>query len=244
MVYISLINNLHYKYAKLALERNNNLVIDKPITTKFSHTKKLVELAKQKRLLLCELTIFDQHKIFKNINKVFGGFKKIEHIHTTFNVPLYNKNNYLEKIQKGANQDMGPYAAAFDRIFFNHIKRKKIYLKKIKKKKLITGFSLSIISKKKTYFGDFSVQKPYQSKMIFYSKNKSAEIDFKAFALPTDKKIKLKIKNNLYNFNLNLKDDYIERFFKNLIMGKHNKSYYYDQINTDNLFRKKYKLIN
>ena len=244
LVYISLINNLHYKYARLALKNNNNLVIDKPITTKFLHTKKLLKLAKQKKLLLCELTIFNEHRIFKKIYKFFGGLKNIEHIRTTFNVPLSNKNSYLEKIQKGANQDLGPYAAAFDRIFFNKIKKKKIFLKKIEKKRLITGFSLSIISKKKNYFGEFSIQKPYQSKILFYSKSKSAEIDFKAFALPTDKKIKLKVKSKLSSSNFDIKDDYIKRFFKNLIVSNHSKSNYYHQISADNLFRKKYKLIN
>ena len=244
LVYISLINNLHYKYARLALKNNNNLVVDKPITTKFLHTKKLLKLAKQKKLLLCELTIFNEHRIFKKIYKFFGGLKNIKHIRTTFNVPLNNKNSYLEKIQKGANQDMGPYAAAFDRIFFNKDKKKKICLQKIKKKKLITGFSLSIVSKTKNYIGEFSIQKPYQSKISFFSKNKSAEIAFKAFALPTNIKIKLKLKNKHKGFNFYLKDDYVNRFFKNLLISNHSKRVYYDQINTDNLFRKKYQLIN
>jgi predicted dehydrogenase len=49
-IYISLINKLHFKYAKFALMRGNNLIIDKPITTSFNETQKLIKLAKKKNV--------------------------------------------------------------------------------------------------------------------------------------------------------------------------------------------------
>ena len=42
IVYISLINSLHYNWAIKSLKQNKNLIIDKPITLKLSQTKKLL----------------------------------------------------------------------------------------------------------------------------------------------------------------------------------------------------------
>ena len=47
-VYISLINSMHYLYAKKALELKLNVIIDKPITTSFNDTKRLLQIAKKK----------------------------------------------------------------------------------------------------------------------------------------------------------------------------------------------------
>ena len=39
LVYISLINPMHFQVAKKALKLGNNVIIDKPITLKFNETK-------------------------------------------------------------------------------------------------------------------------------------------------------------------------------------------------------------
>ena len=49
IVYISLINKLHFKFAKFALEKNCNVIVDKPITKNFKLAKQLVEIAKKKK---------------------------------------------------------------------------------------------------------------------------------------------------------------------------------------------------
>ena len=48
IVYISLINSLHFKYAKKALEKGLNVIVDKPITTSLQETKILLKLAQKK----------------------------------------------------------------------------------------------------------------------------------------------------------------------------------------------------
>ena len=52
IVYVSLINSLHFKYAKKALTKGFNVIVDKPITTSLKETKELLSIAKKKRLLL------------------------------------------------------------------------------------------------------------------------------------------------------------------------------------------------
>ena len=43
LVYISLVNSLHYKWAIKSLEYNKNLIIDKPITLNLDQTKKITK---------------------------------------------------------------------------------------------------------------------------------------------------------------------------------------------------------
>ena len=50
IVYISLTNNLHFKMAKTALEKNCNVIVDKPITENLIKAKKLIKIAKKKKI--------------------------------------------------------------------------------------------------------------------------------------------------------------------------------------------------
>ena len=56
LVYISLTNHLHYKYAKIFLKKGYNVIVDKPITESLKKTSELVKIAKSKNLLLSEST--------------------------------------------------------------------------------------------------------------------------------------------------------------------------------------------
>ena len=53
-----------------------------------------------------------------------NGVNNIKYVNANFIIPLPKKNSLLmsKKLSGGCFMDMGPYAAAFDRIFFNHIK--------------------------------------------------------------------------------------------------------------------------
>ena len=64
IVYISLVNSKHYKYALKALKKNKNLIIDKPIALKLSQTKKLLFIAREKRLLISQALVFNYHNKF------------------------------------------------------------------------------------------------------------------------------------------------------------------------------------
>ena len=63
IVYVSLINSLHFKYAKKALTKGFNVIVDKPITTSIRETNKLLQIAKKKLLRLPSLIFF--HILFR-----------------------------------------------------------------------------------------------------------------------------------------------------------------------------------
>ena len=49
IVYVSLINSLHYKYAKMSLKKGFNVIVDKPISENYSQAKNLIKIAKRKK---------------------------------------------------------------------------------------------------------------------------------------------------------------------------------------------------
>ena len=87
IVYISLVNHLHYKFAKLALTKGFHVIVDKPIAPKLSQVKELIKIAKKKNLLLSEATLFNYHSVFHKIDKLIGGNKNLKFIQSNFTIP-------------------------------------------------------------------------------------------------------------------------------------------------------------
>ena len=246
-VYISLINKLHFKYSKLVLMKGYNLIIDKPITTSFKETQTLINLAKKKNVYLIEFIIFNYHAVFNKIIDIIGGINKISLIQSNFNIPLVKNIKTLNEIKGGCNYDMGSYAATMIRIFFREKYNIKFLYKKSfsgKYKKVIKEFILTVYSRTKTYFGNFSISKEYISNIIIFTEKKIAEIPFQAFALPSDKKITFSIKEKNKKKIFYLKDDYIMKIFKNILNKKFSKSFFMNLIEKDNMIKKKLNLIN
>ena len=69
VVYISLVNSKHFKYAIKSLNRNKNIIVDKPLCLKLNETKKLIKTAKKKKLLMAEALVFAYHQQFKLIQR-------------------------------------------------------------------------------------------------------------------------------------------------------------------------------
>ena len=247
LIYISLINNLHFKYAKIALNQGHNVIVDKPITLSFKQTNELLKIAKRKKVLLCELMIFNYHKVYKKIMEIIGGPKKLESIHANFNVPLTKKTKEISKIKGGCNFDMGPYAAAIIRLFFeNSIDNFLILKNKFKdsSKKIVKDFSFLSKHKSKKFYANFGMAKEYISEIVFFGNGYIIKVPFQAFALSCHKKIKIDIKSKNRIYSMRIKDDYIKRFFQSLISSKINFNYYYEMINADNNLKKKLRLFN
>ena len=122
IVYISLPNSLHYKWAKETLSRKINVIVDKPITLKLKQTNDLIQLSKANKKLLAEATIFSFHNQIKKAIKLIGGLKNIDQIVMNFCIPLPPKNNIKlsHKLGGGVNNDMGPYAAGTFRILYKY----------------------------------------------------------------------------------------------------------------------------
>lgn len=241
IVYISLPNSLHYKWAKKALNYNYHVIIDKPMCDTMIKTNKLINLAKKKNKFLSESVFFSHHCQILNAIKIAGGIKKINHIDVNFVIPKPNKKSILlsKKLKGGAIMDMGPYAASIARIFCpKKIKSKKIVLKK-NNFNLITSFNILYDYSSIIYSGFFKIGGEYQNDLTLRTDKKIIKL-YRVFAPPADQNLRIDVKENNKKKSYLIKQDnsFANYFFEALkIIKKKKYSYYFKQIKTDYLFR-------
>ena len=247
IVYISLINSLHFKYAKKALEKGLNVIVDKPITTSLRETKILLKLAKKKKLLISESTLYNHHRVFNKIIKLCNGVNNISHIQSNFNIPLMKSPNEIINIKGDCEMDMGPYAASIIRLFSNKtIKELKVFKEYFKtNKKAVKSFFVLAKLKNCTYFGNFGFDKTYISNIIFFTKNKIISSPNRIFALPPNKDVSILVKEKKTIKKMNIKkDDCILNYFKKILYAieyKKNENFY-KNILSDAIIREKINL--
>ncbi len=229
IVYISTINPLHYNYTKKILKKGFNVIVDKPIALNFKASKNLLKIAKRKKLLLAEATLFNYHRVFDLIKKECNGFDKIEHIKSDLNHPLILSPKQIEKIKADCEYDMAIYASSIIRLFMkNDIKDLSINRNYFKNTRIVKNFYIKANSKKSTYFGNFAFEREYSQQIIFYTKDKIIYSPQRIFALPYNKNLEIivKTKNKFKKIKVK-KDDCINNFFKLVLKALKNKKYNY-----------------
>ena len=175
LIYISLTNHLHYKYAKIFLNKGFNVIVDKPITESLKKTLELIKIAKSKKLLLSEATLFNYHLVFNRITKILGGKSNIELLQSNFNIPKIKSLKSINATKSDCFMDMSPYAAALIRLYMGQ-KYLSINFdyKKFPASKNVQSFYILASNKKIKYFGNFCHDREYLSQIIFYSKKKNS----------------------------------------------------------------------
>ena len=245
IVYISLINSLHFMYAKMSLKKGFNVIVDKPITTSLRETKELLKIAKRKNLLLSEATLFNYHRVFDKILQLCNGKKNILHIQSNLNHPLVKGPKILIKNKGDCEMDMVPYVASIIRLFTsNKIKELKIYREYFKRTKAVKNFFVMTKLKDCTYFGNFGLNREYIHQMSFFTKDKIITSPGRLFALPPNKNlyISLKEKDKIKKIKIK-KDDCIQNFFKKILYALKNKNFeiFYRKLINDAIIRDKIK---
>ena len=227
IVYISTINSLHYSYAKKVLDKGFNVIVDKPATLNIKATQTLLKIAKKKKLLLAEATLFNYHRVFDIIKKLCNGINQVEHIQSNLNHPLVRSHKEIGKINGDCESDMSPYAAAIIRLFKkNDFKNLNINRNYFINSKIVKNFYITTNSQTCTYFGNFSFQREYNQQIIFYTKDKIIYSPQRMFAPPFDRilEIIVKSKNKIKKIKVK-KDDCINNFFKLILISLKNKKY-------------------
>jgi len=245
IVYISLVNSLHYYWAKKFLNKNYHVIIDKPATINFQQAKSLVQLAKKKRKLLSEAVFFNYHHQIKKSIKEINSIQKIIHVDTKFVIPKLEKKNYrnFKKYGGGCFLDMSPYAAAAFRIFIGKKIKEINYFSYFKKnnKGLNESFNVYVQSKAKSFSGYFSHNGEYENSINLLTKKKEVRIS-RVFSPPQDKKLILQvIKNNTNNKKIMEKDNSFYNYLKHifLLIKKKRFKISYQNLLEDSLFKQK-----
>ena len=122
LAYISTTNNSHFELAQSTLNADMHTIIDKPATLELTETEELINIAKQKNLLLSESVVYLYHPQLNLIRSLFEqGKAEPKHLTVMFSFPPLNPDNfrYKKELGGGAFLDTGAYAVSIGRYFFN-----------------------------------------------------------------------------------------------------------------------------
>ena len=245
VVYISLINSLHYYWAKKFLENNYHVIIDKPATLNFKQAKNLVKLARKKKRLLSEAVVFHYHHQINKAIKEINSLKNLTHVHARFVIPKFPKKNFhnFKKYGGGCLLDMGPYAAAVFRIFISKNIKKVTFLSSFKENQngVNENFDVKIVVGKKSFSGYFSHNGKYENTLTLFTKRKSVTIN-RVFSPPNDIDLTLQVNESNISKEKKLKrDDTFFNYFKKIITLLKAKKFEtsYRDLLKDSFFREK-----
>ena len=243
LVYISLPNALHFKWAFKALKLHYHVLVDKPLCESVYELNKLIDLSYKNKKLLAEATFFNYHSQFYTLIGLINNFNDIKKIKCNFTIPMPEQNSLLrsEPLKGGVLMDMGPYASAIARLFLNE----KIFSKKvsmqINKNNLITSIKFLIRYRSKTYSGNFKFGGIYKNELNVYEKDNILTLK-RVFSPPSNQSLKLivKSKKKIINYNIK-KDDCFSNFFIEVCKRIEKKDYHFfiNQMKFDNNFRNK-----
>ena len=232
VVYISLINSEHFKWALYCLKKNKHVLIDKPITTNHIDTLKLISTASKKKLFLSEVIFFHKHRQFEHLIK-YLNFKKPIKLNSKFHIPKLSKKNFrnYKKFGGGCFQDMSTYAAYLFYLFF---KNDNFQILKLNNKKKFANFNLVAKHKNILIRSSFKFNSSYKNEMTIDNAKYRYKVNF-IFAPPIDNNTNIRIldKNINKNYIITLKkqnafDKYFSYIFNLIKKKKYN--YYYNEI--------------
>lgn len=116
-IYLPLPPALHYKWAKLALENDKHVFVEKPSTTCLADTDSLIDIAAKKGLALHENYMFIFHDQLKALDDVVksGEIGDVRLYRISFGFPLRAMNDfrYNKALGGGALLDAGGYTIKY-----------------------------------------------------------------------------------------------------------------------------------
>ena len=104
VIYVALPNSLHYEYAMKALKHGKHVILEKPFTVYYDETKKLIDYAKKKKLIIFEAIITKHNPEYKKMVKLIDKLGNIKLVTANF-------SQYSRRYDKFKNGEILP---AFD----------------------------------------------------------------------------------------------------------------------------------
>ena len=117
-IYIGLPNNLHFEFAKKALEANKNVIVEKPFTSTYNEALILSDLAKQKQLFIFEAITNQYLPNYKKIKELLPNLGNIKIVQCNYSQYSSRYNSFKEgnilpafdpKFSGGALMDLNIY---------------------------------------------------------------------------------------------------------------------------------------
>lgn len=124
VVYISTPHCIHYEYIMESLKNNKHVLCEKAITVNGNQLKEIVDLAKEKNLVVAEAMTIYHMPLYKKLRELVdsGKLGKIKMVQVSFgSLKEYDVNNrfFSPDLAGGALLDIGTYALSFTRYFLS-----------------------------------------------------------------------------------------------------------------------------
>jgi dTDP-3,4-didehydro-2,6-dideoxy-alpha-D-glucose 3-reductase len=181
IVYVSTINSLHKRLAEAALRRGFHVIVDKPAFLSESETEAMVRLAEREGRCLAEAMVFGLHP---RVQAARAAFKNVgapaTHVVASFSMPpLAAKDfRYVKAMGGGAIFDLGPYALASGRLFFNAEPVEIVARRTAERGDIETGFSLlALYSGGRSLVGIFGYETAYLNHLQVTGPDLSVSMD-------------------------------------------------------------------
>lgn len=97
-VYIGIVNSVHYSYAKEALLRGKNVILEKPLTGYYDEALSLASLAREKGLFLLEAITVLHSRVFRKMKASIGRIGRIRAMQLNFSQYSSRYDSYLDKV--------------------------------------------------------------------------------------------------------------------------------------------------
>jgi NDP-hexose-3-ketoreductase len=176
-IYCPLPPALHYKWAKLALQNNKHVFVEKPSTTSLADTEELIDIASENRLALHENYMFIFHSQVEEINNVVksGDIGDVRLYRITFGFPRRSDNDfrYNKVLGGGALLDAGGYCMKYGNF--------------------LLGGDANVTAAQANYIDDFEVDM-YGSATLVNNKGQIAQL---AFGMDNDYRCDIEIWGSL-----------------------------------------------
>ena len=83
-VYIGIVNQMHYEYAKKALEAGKHVICEKPFTVTAGEAKELADLADEKELFLWEAFKIPYSPVFQEVKRHLGEIGAVKMVQCNY----------------------------------------------------------------------------------------------------------------------------------------------------------------
>ena len=97
-VYIGLINSVHFEYAKRALDKNKNVILEKPFAGTYDEAKELVDLARAKKLFVFEAITVLHNDVIAKMKENLPRLGQIRMMLANYSQYSSRYDNYLKGV--------------------------------------------------------------------------------------------------------------------------------------------------
>lgn len=118
-VYIGLINSLHYEYAMRAMEAGKNVILEKPFTSRYGETLRLIQESEEKDVLLFEAILNRYSRNYEALIPHLDEIGDLKLIYGNFSKTSSRYEDYEKGIVKPAFSLEGSGGALYDINVYN-----------------------------------------------------------------------------------------------------------------------------